>query len=261
MENGRLLRKQIEDLPNEVILQILINLEIKDLIRCSYVSKRIRSISYNETLWQKINLYGCEKVPMEFLHFVVNNGCKYLSLEWAVFDSIQSFDSKDFFTKPTQLKYLILSIANNPTFQREIQENLLASCYSLEKLSLQNISITSNMINNLCLQNGKTLQVLDLSHSRMDHISCPDFGDWIRKIVDNCVELTEINLSHSWLLSQDSINYLVSNITLKLQKISFNKYGLLHDEHSLIKDDQVESLVKVIYSRVLTTNPLDYRKF
>ena len=115
MGNGRLLRKQIEDLPNEIIVQILSNLEIKDLIRCNHVSKRIRSISYDEALWQKMNLYGCEKVPVEFLHLVINNGCKYLSLEWAVFHSTQIFDSKDFFTKPTQLKYLILSIAKYVT--------------------------------------------------------------------------------------------------------------------------------------------------
>ena len=99
----------------------------------------------------------------------------------------------------------------------------------------------------------------------MDHTSYPDNGDWIRKIVDNCVELTEINLSHSWLLSQDSINYLVSNITNKLQKISFNKYSqdkyCSQNEHSVIKDDQVEVLVKVIHQRVLTTHLLEYREF
>jgi len=85
----------------------------------------------------------------------------------------------------------------------------------------------------------------------MDHTSNPrhqEKRDWIRKIVDNCVELTEINLSHSWLLSLDSINYLVSNITKKLQKISFNKYSpdryCSQNEHAVIKDDQVEVLVK-----------------
>ena len=115
MESGRLLCKQIEDLPNEIILQILRNLEIKDLIRCNHVSKRIRSISYNETLWHKINLYGCKKVPVELLHLAVKNGCKYLSLEWAFFDTTLSFNSKDFFTIPTQLKYLILSNAEYVT--------------------------------------------------------------------------------------------------------------------------------------------------
>ena len=121
------------------------------------------------------------------------------------------------------------------------------------------------MINSLSLQNGKTLKILDLSSSKMDHTSYPDNRDWIRKIVDNCVELTEINLSHSWLLSQDSINYLVSNITNKLQKISFNKYSpdkyCSQNEHSVIKDDQVEVLVKVIHQRVLTTHLLEYREF
>ena len=170
-------------------------------------------------------------------------------------------------------KYLSTLSADNlillqPSQNREIQEKLLASCYSLEKLSLQHIFISSNIINSLSLQNGKTLKILDLSSSKMDHTSNSrhqDKRDWIRKIVDNCVELTEINLSHSWLLSQDSINYLVSNITKKLQKISFNKYSpdkyCSQNEHAVIKDDQVEVLVKVIYQRVLTTHLLEYREF
>ena len=74
---------QFEDLPNEVILKVLKNLEIKDLIRCGLVSKRIRTISRNESLWEKMNLYYKEglKVPIEFLQLVLDYGCKYLSLQ------------------------------------------------------------------------------------------------------------------------------------------------------------------------------------
>ena len=47
-----------EDLPDEVILRVFINLDIKNLIRCGHVSKRIRAISQDESLWLKINLYS-----------------------------------------------------------------------------------------------------------------------------------------------------------------------------------------------------------
>ena len=71
--------KKLEELPNEIILKILQNLDMKDLIRCGTVSKRMRSISLDESLWEKINLHG-KIVPIEFLQKVLNSGCKYLSL-------------------------------------------------------------------------------------------------------------------------------------------------------------------------------------
>ena len=48
---------KFEDLPDEVILLTFSYLEISDLIHCSHVSKRIRAISHDESLWQSINLY------------------------------------------------------------------------------------------------------------------------------------------------------------------------------------------------------------
>ena len=57
--NGSILK--LEDLPNELILKVLCFLETIDLICCSQLSKRIRAISHDESLWQKMNLYvnGC----------------------------------------------------------------------------------------------------------------------------------------------------------------------------------------------------------
>ena len=51
----------LEDLPNELILKVLSFLETIDLIYCGQLSKRIRAISHDESLWQKMNLYvnGC----------------------------------------------------------------------------------------------------------------------------------------------------------------------------------------------------------
>ena len=69
----------MENLPDEVILKVLSFITIRDLIQCGQVSKRIRIISHDETLWQKINLYN-KKVPANFIEMVMNRGCKYLSL-------------------------------------------------------------------------------------------------------------------------------------------------------------------------------------
>ena len=70
---------QLEDLPNEILLKIFKKLDVKDLLRCGQMSKRIRAISMDESLWEKINLMF-KKVPIGFLGLVLRNGCKYLSL-------------------------------------------------------------------------------------------------------------------------------------------------------------------------------------
>ena len=48
---------QFEDIPNEVITEIFKWLDFKAILKCTRVSKRIRSISQNEVLWQKVNLH------------------------------------------------------------------------------------------------------------------------------------------------------------------------------------------------------------
>ena len=70
---------QLEDLPNEILLKIFKNLDVKDIFRCGQMSKRVRAISMDESLWEKINLLF-KKVPIGFLGLAVTNGCKYLSL-------------------------------------------------------------------------------------------------------------------------------------------------------------------------------------
>ena len=58
--------KTLDDLPDEVLLKIYAFLSIKNLVCCSGVSKRIRRVCHDESLWQKINLYG-KIVPSKFL--------------------------------------------------------------------------------------------------------------------------------------------------------------------------------------------------
>ena len=43
----------IQDLPDEIILKVINYLEIEDLTRCGRLSKRIRKISHDESLWKK----------------------------------------------------------------------------------------------------------------------------------------------------------------------------------------------------------------
>ena len=75
---------QLKDLPDEVLLNMLNFLELPDLIRCGLVSKRIRSVSFIESLWQKIDIsnsgHSRKIVPTDVLKRIINRGCKSFSL-------------------------------------------------------------------------------------------------------------------------------------------------------------------------------------
>ena len=140
MEYQKLSPVYLEELPDEILMEILTNLEVKDLINCGLVSKKIRAISQIESLWQKMNLF-CKAVPTKFLNMIIKKGCKYLCLSGARLEG--KFDRME----KSNLKYLDLSWC---TYDEDIVlEELLGSCHSLKKLSLKGVTISSNMVNRL----------------------------------------------------------------------------------------------------------------
>ena len=67
------------DLPDELILKVLSYTETVDILRCGGVSKRIRTISNDNSLFQSVNLSG-KIVKADFLETVLNKDCKSLNL-------------------------------------------------------------------------------------------------------------------------------------------------------------------------------------
>ena len=108
-QNSKMSNLPFEDLPDEVILKIMSFLEIKDLIRCGCVSKRLRKIGNDESLWQAINLYEPKSMPVEIVKKVLNNGCSYLSLESVSFNGSANY-MDTIFNSGSQLKYLHMNV-------------------------------------------------------------------------------------------------------------------------------------------------------
>ena len=163
------------DLPDEILLKILSNLDFVNIIKCGQVCKRIRAISHDTRLLQTINLSG-KIVPAKFLQFILENGCKYLSLRNSKIDGDIAY------IKTSKLQYLECTncFAKPKNFER-----ILASSNSLQKLSMAspntarimgvgiewNEDIKSNMIKNFsCSLQVGFLQVR-LSHN-IDVESC-----------------------------------------------------------------------------------------
>ena len=86
------------DLPDELILKVFSYTETADILRCGQVSKRIRNISNDNSLFQIVNLSG-KNVKTELLATALNKGCKNLILSdssiWGNLNLIQKSKLRD----------------------------------------------------------------------------------------------------------------------------------------------------------------------
>ena len=145
---------QFQDLPNEIVVKVLSHLKVKDLLYCGQVSKRIRAVSHDKSLYQKIDLSG-KKVRTIFLETIINKGCKDLTLSGA---QLEGSDLN--LNEKSQLRCLNLDFCAADCVT--ILEILTDSCVKLQKISMRKLTqlfLSSNMIKNICNQNGQTLQV------------------------------------------------------------------------------------------------------
>ena len=218
---------QLEDLSNELIVKVFSYLEIKELIRCGQLSKRMRIISHDQSLWQKMNLSSdpwekcTNKVPAEFLHMVIQNGCKYLSLSS---EQIQSTLKLNQISSLVYLKLvtIIPVLPSDVHFNDRLSEELLETGHFLKKLSVEGY-ISPEMAKHIGHQKAKLLEVLELhACSLVNHKSMKISqytSDSERKkelnsievIVKNCTNLKEFHLDGTN-ISAIAINFLVHNI-------------------------------------------------
>ena len=183
------------DFPNEIIVKVLTYLKIEEIARCHRVSKRINAICHDVTLWKKINIINIDLVPAKLLQLVLNNGCEYLSLNWS------TVEGNLVMNKASKLRYLDMT---SFTATDEFKEQFLASCHSLENVSLMNTPLTKKMVNFIFNQNGKTLQILNLSRC-----SGVNLGS-----IQSCVNLVELNLEK---INQNiSVNHLAHQLSTKV---------------------------------------------
>jgi hypothetical protein len=244
----KMLSLQFEDLPDEVILKSLGFLDLKELFFCGQVSKRLRSIANDESLWLKLNFCN-RKVPYDFIEKAAGNGCQYLSLS---FCGLLGLTGKS--ESPLNIKYLNL-------FGDKCQEmpKLVQKCSSLQKLSLKHLPLESDYIQYIC-QNGQTLQALDIGNCNIDCDNPKLFQD----LFTNCAHLTELSISGKfrW-LDLPQIQAVVDNLTPTILKVNLSHQNNLNDEHvkklvkrcnkithmdlsfsTLITNDSVRSIIK-----------------
>ena len=75
---------QLENLPNEILLKIFDYIEIEDLIICCQVSRRIRMIVRDDSLWQKVDQQTKINLPKGLLELIPAALCIVLVMGWVV---------------------------------------------------------------------------------------------------------------------------------------------------------------------------------
>ena len=86
MKHQKLFAIKLEDLPVEVLLKVFNFLELIDLYRCGQVSKRLKSVSLVDSLWQKVILLNNTRpekttVSLNLVEKMLDRGCKTLCLK------------------------------------------------------------------------------------------------------------------------------------------------------------------------------------
>ena len=239
---------ELDDLPDEIILNIFTFLGIREILKCGQVSQRIRAISNDESLWLQLNFFEGH-VPYGLLEKAVQNGCRYLSLAFACLVGVENL------AMPLNLKYLDISQYPGNPFESgtlEVTQGLLKNCLSLEKLAMQNLGLESEDTNHIG-KNGQTLKVLDLSGVR------PRGGfqnptEAIKNLFKSCVELIELNFSNSWFHESELFTALVYNLTPKIMKVDFSSNLNLKDRHVLTLVERCKKITELDLSFTSITN-------
>jgi hypothetical protein len=223
-----------EDLPDEILLKILSLLDIKGVLQCGQVSKRLRAVSNDQSLWLKLNLFGRE-VPYGLIGKAVKNGCEYLNLGFSVVNGGKKSEV------PWKLKYLEISQSDDLEWVMEVPKGVLENCHFLQKLAVDNLILKSEEIEQIC-QNGETLRILSLEGCNIQsgNIDSLQKTELIQKLFTKCPQLTELNVSKkihssytcgSNILIGPYICAIVENLTPNILKLSFDHQECVHDHH------------------------------
>ena len=222
-----------QNLPDELILKIISYSETKVLVICGQVSKRIRRISHDRSLW--VTVYLDKKVvKTELLEMVLSKGCEILVLAYSTILGSLSSNIKS----QLQVLYLYQTPWTGPLAycanSIDVFEELISSCCSLQHLAMRNLQLTPKMVASIC-KNGKTLQILNLNHSYTKE------SGYLQEIIVSCQELKEVNLtfvSHSLSenLSYEDLGFLAENIPPNVEELDLSGLD--------VKDDHVETLLR-----------------
>ena len=199
------IHSNLESLPNEILMKIFefINPKIKELFSLSHVCRRLRLIVHDQSFWKNVNLLP-KNHSAGLLQMIIEKGCQRMKACGQIVGTLTLVEK-------CQLEFFSTWHTNN-----KILNELLKSCHYLKHLDLNSVILTHDIISGIC-QNGSTLTSLKLAEWSSDDTRYVP-NEWIHSIIDNCCELTLLDLSNTN-LKEDSIDYVSKNLTQKISKL------------------------------------------
>ena len=207
------------------------------LINPNPLSRRLRDISNDKSLWLKLNLTGRE-VPFDFIAKAIENGCEYLNLNLSWVTGSKKSEV------PWKLKHLEISLTvldprdSFYCYEESARADLvgvLQNCHFLQKLAVDGLILFLDEIELIC-QNGKTLQNLSLDRCNIDYYHRTEL---IKKLLTSCPQLTELDINNQSPVNNIGYNIwldphvcaLVDNLPPNILKLNLSYLKFLHDQH------------------------------
>ncbi|XP_049651528.1 S-phase kinase-associated protein 2 isoform X3 [Accipiter gentilis] len=195
-----------DTLPDELLLAIFAYLPLNDLLKVSLVCKRWHCLSFDESLWQSLDLTGRSLLPG-----VIG---QLLPAGVTVFRCPRSHIGNPLFktSKPLRVQHMDLS---NCTVSAADLQSILCRCEKLQNLSLEGLVLSDDIIKSIAK---------NPSLRRLNLCGCSGFSAAALKLMLNsCSMLEELNLS--WCdFTATHVKAAVNHVASKVTQLNLSGY-------------------------------------
>ncbi|XP_069025064.1 S-phase kinase-associated protein 2 [Embiotoca jacksoni] len=218
-----------DQLPDELLLRILLQLPLQDLLRVSAVCRRWQRLALDESLWTSVDLEGLTHTGPA-LQQVLKTGVRRLRCP-------RAFVEEFHFTGSSSLQIVQMDLSSSIVSPSALH-SVLRHCSLLECLSLEGLQLSDHIIS--CLSRNSLL--LQLNLSGCSGFSAPALADMLR----SCSSIDQLNIS--WCdFTNDHVKSVVNNVSPGVTHLNLSGY-----RESLTLDD-----VKVLVERCPHIQTLD----
>lgn len=195
-----------DELPDELLLAIFAYLPLNDLLKVSMICKRWHRLSFDESLWQTLDL-TCRSLLPGVIGQLLPAGV-------TAFRCPRSCIGNPLFKtmKPLRVQHMDLS---NCTVSVADLQSILCRCERLENLSLEGLVLSDDIIKSI----AKNPSLI-----RLNLCGCSGFSaEALELMLSKCSMLEELNLS--WCdFTATHVKTAVSHITSKVTQLNLSGY-------------------------------------
>ncbi|XP_010290058.1 PREDICTED: S-phase kinase-associated protein 2 isoform X2 [Phaethon lepturus] len=193
-------------LPDELLLAIFAYLPLNDLLKVSVICKRWHCLSFDESLWQTLDLTGRNLVPG-----VIG---QLLPAGVTVFRCPRSCIGNPLFKTSIPLRVQHMDLSNCTMSVADLQ-SILYLCARLQNLSLEGLVLSDDIIKSIAK---------NTSLRRLNLCGCSGFSaEALELMLRSCSMLEELNLS--WCdFTATHVKKAVNHVTSKLTQLNLSGY-------------------------------------